>query len=279
MALQLHKYMDANQICNVLALAVEDCGRDVPSDEIWNAVKNSMKLPNLPQQKPPFKGTQRNGKWAAVNNCARAEVIAKHPHAKIELAYNSPVLVTDNNPDATWFVQKLYHPDDLLCIGNSVKDTRATPLSIIVRHKLEICLMVPSPMSSRTGHTQNGKVSERCLDNTGPRRYLVTEFDTGTSDEQAGVIYHLMEYCPLVMVLWSGNRSLHAWWNCDGADDLKQRNFFNYAVSLGADPATWTRSQLVRSPQGWRTEKAVRQAVLYFNPSQVNTSRDLEVVP
>ncbi len=37
-----------------------------------------------------------------------------------------------------------------------------------------------------------------------------------------------------------------------------------YAVSLGADPATWTRSQFVRLPGGVR-DNGKRQPVLFFN--------------
>jgi hypothetical protein len=38
-----------------------------------------------------------------------------------------------------------------------------------------------------------------------------------------------------------------------------------YAVSLGADTATWSRLQFVRMPDGAR-ENGKRQAVYFFNP-------------
>jgi hypothetical protein len=38
-----------------------------------------------------------------------------------------------------------------------------------------------------------------------------------------------------------------------------------YAVSLGADRATWTRSQFVRMPDGARGN-GERQTVFFFNP-------------
>ena len=38
-----------------------------------------------------------------------------------------------------------------------------------------------------------------------------------------------------------------------------------YAVSLGADRATWTRSQFVRMPDGTR-DNGKRQTVYFFNP-------------
>jgi hypothetical protein len=45
-----------------------------------------------------------------------------------------------------------------------------------------------------------------------------------------------------------------------------------YAVMLGADPATWTRCQFVRMPNGLRRRPkafGVRQPVFYFNPNNL----------
>lgn len=42
-----------------------------------------------------------------------------------------------------------------------------------------------------------------------------------------------------------------------------------YAVSLGADHATWTRSQFVRLPDGTR-DNGHRQAVYYFAPGVIS---------
>ncbi len=125
--------------------------------------------------------------------------------------------------------------------------------------------IVPSPMSAETGLTQDGRQSSRCLQNTGPRQYLVVEQDTGTADEQAAILLYLAERAPLVMALTSGNKSLHGWFSCKGASEAKLRSFFNYAVTLGADPATWTPCQLVRMPEG-RRDNGRRQAVLFLNP-------------
>jgi hypothetical protein len=40
--------------------------------------------------------------------------------------------------------------------------------------------------------------------------------------------------------------------------------FFAYAVSLGADKATWLRSQFVRMPDGLR-DNGRRQVIYYFD--------------
>ena len=78
---------------------------------------------------------------------------------------------------------------------------------------------------------------------------------------------------PLVMVVDSAGKSFHAWWHCRGTDEKLVRKFFAYAVSLGADPATWTRCQLVRLPLGWRAEKGRVQEVVFFDHTNTATRK------
>ncbi len=121
------------------------------------------------------------------------------------------------------------------------------------------------------GITKAGRQSAHTLDNTGPRRFLVTEFDYGTQDEQAGLLQHLAEFAPLVCVLFSGGKSLHGWFYFAGQSEQRTRRFFEYAVALGADPAMWVRSQFARMPEGRRASGA-RQTCYYFAPDLVNDS-------
>ena len=90
-------------------------------------------------------------------------------------------------------------------------------------------LIVPSPMTARTGRTQEGKVSEHTLENTGPRRFLVIEQDTGTVDEQAAVLLHLAEHAPLALAVHSGSKSIHGWFYCEGKREERLRVFMRYA--------------------------------------------------
>jgi len=57
---------------------------------------------------------------------------------------------------------------------------------------------------------------------------------------------------------------MHGWFFVHGQLDEKMLRFFRYAVSLGADPATWTRSQFVRMPDGVR-DNGKRQTVFFLN--------------
>ena len=120
-------------------------------------------------------------------------------------------------------------------------------------------------MTERSGRTQDGKESQHTLQNTAARRFLVIEQDRGIIDEQAAVLLHLAERAPLVVAVHSGNKSIHGWFLAAGQKEETLQCFMRYAVSLGADRATWTRSQFVRMPDGAR-DNGKRQVVYFFNP-------------
>ena len=73
---------------------------------------------------------------------------------------------------------------------------------------------------------------------------------------------------PLALAVYSGGKSLHGWFYCAGIAEEKISRFFSYAVSLGADPANWNRSQFARMPDGLR-DNGRRQTVYFFNPRVV----------
>jgi hypothetical protein len=123
-------------------------------------------------------------------------------------------------------------------------------------------------MTARKGVTQDGKPSNRSLLNTGSRRFLIVEQDQGTTDEQAAVLLHLASHWPLALVCHSGGKSLHGWFYCHRQPENRIERFMRYAVSIGADPATWLRCQFVRMPEGIR-EDGARQQIYFFNPSLI----------
>jgi hypothetical protein len=70
------------------------------------------------------------------------------------------------------------------------------------------------------------------------------------------------------MVVHSGSKSLHGWFFCAGQPEERLRQVMRYCVSIGADRATWSRSQFVRMPDGLR-DNGKRQVVYYFNPELI----------
>jgi hypothetical protein len=109
------------------------------------------------------------------------------------------------------------------------------------------------------------------LSNTGPRRFLICEFDQGAADAHAALLLHLGQFAPLVCAVHSGGKSLHGWYFVAGQPDAKVEKFFRYAVSLGADRATWTRSQFVRMPDGTR-DNGRRQTIYFLNFKPLETT-------
>jgi len=280
MALQLHGHLTAAEIASVLADAVRGCGREVDGREIRDAVNASAEVKNKPSRlgkgaaKMDHIASARScsgkPKWPPVNTRERERIISESPMTETVLSVLSPLWIDGDLPPMKWFLEQLFPADSLLCVGKSCRVCTTRPLSSLLCSKLGAAeFIVPSPMTATHGITKTGKRSMHSLSNTGERMYLVTEFDSGTADEQSALIWYLRDSAPLVMVLRSGGKSLHAWWACAGVDETKVLRFFRYAVSLGADPATWTRSQFVRIPQGWRADKQARQQVHFFDPSKL----------
>jgi hypothetical protein len=129
---------------------------------------------------------------------------------------------------------------------------------------MHLQLVVPSPQMAQSGLNSDGKESQHALSNCGNRRFIITEFDEGSLDTHATIIWHLRNFAPLIAVVFSGKKSLHGWFYCAGVREELLMRFFKYARSLGADPAHWTRSQFTRVPGGHRGE--VLQSTHYFNP-------------
>jgi hypothetical protein len=250
----------ASDIREILENAAMTCGRRVSAREIADAVLHSHTgaFQHAPAQHQP---------WPVVNYEQREAVIATG-FGLVDLWEISPVRFADNQPRTEQIVDPLFPGNPWLCVGLSKTDFKTRRREEVRGELSSLALIVPSPMVARTGHTQDGNESEHTLENTGTRRFLVIEQDGGTLDEQAAILLHLAEHAPLAVAVHSGNKSIHGWFYCVGQLEEKLRSFMRYAVSLGADPATWTRSQFVRIPDGTR-DNGERQTVYFFNPEVV----------
>jgi hypothetical protein len=161
-------------------------------------------------------------------------------------------------------IDRLFPGNPLLCCGKSQSDFDTKPRESWRGELASLQFVVPSPMLAVTGQTKDGKESKHALANTGVRRFLVCEFDTGAPDEHSALLIHLAGYAPMACAVHSGGKSLHGWFFIHGQPDDKVLKFFRYAVSLGADRATWTRSQFVRMPDGTRDD-GKQQTVFFLN--------------
>jgi len=269
-ARQLHTHRDFETIVSLLAVAAEGCGRDVPEREIREAVASAEECAWEPSGASRAVITPAAPKWPACDPAARKTAIESAAWNLADLWHASPVPCTRDSTDAEFFADQLFPGNPLLCIGETMAKFHTAPREDFRGLLHRLSLIVPSPMSALTGpRKSDGKPSAHTLENTGPRRFLAIEFDHGTADEQAALHWHLREFAPLVLVVSSGGKSQHGWYACEGIAEDITRRFMRYAVALGADPATWTRSQFVRLPQGWRADKQAPQDVAYFDPSKL----------
>jgi hypothetical protein len=261
----LHPYRSVHDIVDTLRAVIAGCGRVVTEKEIHRAVENSKAAAWTPGQGAPERATPP---WPSLNTEQREAVIAGIGRGLVDLWEMSPSRFEDNDSHCEEIIDTLFPGNPLLCCGKSSFDFVTRPREQWRGELGEMQLIVPSPMTSRTGRTQDGNVSEHTLENTGPRRYLVVEQDQGTIDEQAAVLIHLAKFAPLASVVHSGNKSLHGWFYCAGQPEEQLLWFMRQFVELGADRATWIRSQFVRMPDGSRAN-GNRQTVFYLNPSVI----------
>lgn len=213
---------------------------------------------------------------AKLAKCGPEEAAARNPYA-IEwptprddlrrARFGHPLLFdpeegTDLGPADV--LPALFPGDPLVCVGWAVNRATTLPLSALLPNADKAPFIVANPMTAEKG--PNG--APRSLANASPRslrRYLVVEFDTGEARaEQAAVLSSLStDVAPLVLAVWSGNKSIHGWFAVPGA--ALALTLFKIAVRLGADESLFDMSKLVRMPGATR-DNGQRQTVLYFNP-------------
>jgi hypothetical protein len=252
----LHPYHNSAEIIELLRAATT--GEAIKRGEIERAVERSKATAWKPSQAAQHL-TQALA-WPKVNTEQREAVIASGA-GLVDLWEISPVRFEDDKSRTEEIIDQLFSGDPLLCVGKSNCDFQTRLRSECRGELAALQVIVPNAMTARIGRTQDGKESAHTLENTGPRRFLVIEQDAATIDEQAAVLLHLAERAPLALAVHSGNESIHGWFYCVGESEERLRRFVQYAVSLGADRATWTRSQFVRMPDGTR-DNGHRQTVL-----------------
>jgi len=239
----------------------EDTARFTPDREILSAIQTAYEV-------TPSTGTARTRPWPVPNRTLQGEcrrLSKARGWTLAALRESSALTEADAAQFEPWFyMAAMIGKGALVCVGQGVAKFETVPLELM-RTQLHLWeFVVPNAMSALEGKRKSdGELSAHTLDNTGPRQNIVVEFDDGaTPDEQAARHIWLSEYRKLRMVVFSGSKSLHGWYQANNeADD---RKFFEEAVRLGGDPKTWLKSQFVRLPNGQREDGTI-QRVEYFD--------------
>lgn len=229
--------------------------------------------------------------WPAPDMDAIDAIVVEGP-GLYDLWEQSPIRFDDSDGHTEELIDTLLPGNPLLCCARS-SQIFATRRREVWRGELAtLPLMVPNPMVSVLGQTQDGRPSEHTKSATAKRVYQVVEFDFSEKDKNGGetiwapfirkwrkdgitvadacaaLILHLAGRMPtLACVSHSGGKSLHAWFRVLELNRNRQNEFIRYAVAHGADRATWNKAQLVRIPDGLRANGA-RQIAYYLNPKE-----------
>ena len=169
----------------------------------------------------------------------------------------------------------------LVCSAREKEFARVDPVEELCAFAVAAQYVVPNVAVGRECFVERlGKRSARFKENFPERRFIVVEFDhvkhppydelelQHKLDMQAALHMHLREFATLVLVVFSGNASLHGWYSCSGASEHEAREFLQYACRLGADHALFSTCQLTRMPGGTHSNNA-RQEVVFFAPEEI----------
>jgi hypothetical protein len=284
----LRHYFEFEEARELLHEATRNCGRRVSADEINRALQKAYGTTSATpeQERPPRYSPDVN----EIEQIVAERIGSRSKLAELE--ESSPVPIPQTGDQA---MRMLFRASSLLCVGVRPEYPLTRPIEHL--NNLErFQFVVPSPMSAQFTIDEDGREHERTNANTGPRRFIVCDFDIKPADRNgnpsiyselikrweahqvtiqdgcAALIEYLAEHGPLVMVVFSGNVSLQAWFYCEGEDESSHspfRAFFEDAVILGADPAGWTKSQFFRMPGGTRRDTRRGQTIHFFNPERI----------
>ena len=251
----------------VLLLRFEDYYREIETREVENAIRSASGSGNSPD---------RSERLPLLNERIRQDALKDTPFptvAAMKLAsrVKTPWGLTSEN-----VLDRFFFPDELICMAETKKTARTLQRHRYRGREERLPFVVPNVMTAQWGENAVGRRSSRCNSIVGPLRHLVIEFDTGTLDEQAALIGNIAQHgVPLMMVLWSGGKSLHSWFDITKLAEEERYKLQRYAVAIGADRATFVPCQLCRTPNAIRTENGNKQAVWLLNATASLEGRTL----
>jgi hypothetical protein len=240
--------------------------RDVPKKELDDSVANIFRTINdTPAEPAPLSYDPTLG-WSKAVRTPKGPI---DPDLVERALTSSPVSNIAVIPDSVGHWHQLFDPNDLLCVGKSFDDYKVISAAELPAHE-SYQFIVPNPLRKRAGRTQTGNLTGHCRDVVGPRRYIVMESDHGTSfDQQVAILFWVAEKTetPLRLVVRSGGKSLHGWFDTAGASETDIFNWVRLVIRVGFDPRLILPEQYSRYPGGLRPDKNARQEILFTNIS------------
>lgn len=166
----------------------------------------------------------------------------------------------------------LYEPEDRVFIGSSTDYHKRfiQPVSKYTNKEVRTFgnYIIANPLSGNMHKCKDGVTeSARCDAAVCKFKYCIVEFDTIPEDVQIAIYGKLK--LPIVMLVHSGGKSIHAWLRVDAVNhkewQAKVNDWYNNIFAyIGADMSCRNVSRLTRTPGAQRDDK--EQTCLYLRP-------------
>jgi hypothetical protein len=224
----------------------------------------------------PFR--KREAPLVSSDFAKKVIVMGRHAN-ELDIRNRSPIPIPENQAKhSALLIEKLYRPDEHLFIGEKEEPGR---LGINIRSAKEWWtrmhftleqpqLIIANPLTGSPGKTRMGKESFRCDNCVSDRRYAVAEFDNMKMKDQVAFWFAIQ--LPVVCIIHSGNKSLHAWIRVDCKSEsewntyVEERLFDRILRPIGADTSCKNEARLSRLPGVIRHDTKQWQRLIYLAP-------------
>lgn len=248
--------------------------RYVPDNEIYAAISKAKRdyIPYRTIFEKPFKNSVSKAK---IPSEYRDHLIEKGKGAEeVDFWEVSPVRLFDApEKDTELLLRTFYKTDDYLFIGTQYDTKVQTVRQWIDLHPMSLPFICPNPVDGQLHLTKSGIQSYRCDAAVCKFKFAVLEFDTLSRNEQFAFWSKMLNELPVVALIDSGNKSIHAWIHVPDVRTLdewkikiEQMLFEQCLKPLGIDTACKNPSRMSRLPGCIRKKTSRWQRLLYLNP-------------
>lgn len=264
---------------------------DMPEQELVDLIKNNMTRTPRPSNEvetsvsKAMSGVGRKSHISFKAIPVREQVfqrLAEHPMPCKDLVNMSPIDVgsptdmADQRRNLAALLRNLYGPEELVWLGERFETLegikQAERWAQIIEDGGKIpSQWIPNPLDGKAHPIGAEKMSYRCDDAVAAHKYVVCECDKFPPDMQAAFWMKNRRNFPLVAIIYSGGKSLHAILKSgvssrEGWEKVIEEGLFPHTlVPLGFDPQTRNESRLSRTPGHYRVEKGKLQSLLWMD--------------
>lgn len=241
----------------------------IPNEIIWDelrAARDKVTARHLSDKELMDSLTWKSSKFDGGRSYEKQDRVTKKCQHAIDTwasrgSVGDLINSSDDIPeDPSYILKDMYQPDEYLFLHETLGHGPIMTCEEWCQQDLSrMQFICQSILRDPNGGRKNSNVEKQ--------RFYCFETDDLPKlwDEQAGLIVRLAQELPLKMVVYSGSKSLHAFFKGNVPRKDKVTRWFEVAKTLGGDPQVLdVRCQLVRSPWGHNRKTDTQQKVIFY---------------